>query len=69
MLERLALLSLLFAGDSVSVLSLWHKQVPKSSYKKCRFALMVVLKSCSVYICMASLSFMRNTRKSDEAFT
>ena len=30
--------SLPFAGDSVSVLSLWHKRAPKSSYKKCRFA-------------------------------
>ena len=30
--------SLPFAGDSVSVLSLWYKRAPKSSYKKCSFA-------------------------------
>ena len=29
--------SLPSAGDSVSTLSLWYKQAPKSSYKKCRF--------------------------------
>ena len=35
-----------FAGDIVSVLSLWYKRAPKSSYKKYRFALLSENCSC-----------------------
>ena len=42
--------SLPFAGYNVSALSLWYKQAPKSSYKKCRFtAFLHCLRTAAVF--------------------
>ena len=41
-------ISLPFAGDSISALSLWYKWAPNCSYKKCRFAAFLCLsENCS----------------------
>ena len=49
-----------FAGDNVSVLSLWYKWALKSSYKKCRFAAFLchLRTTCTAVLAHAKFTFL-----------